>query len=57
MAEISAVRESIRALGPIFDDTFAEERQSALQAVIPLLSDPIQRIDDLTRKIHSGEIF
>jgi len=57
MAETAAVRDSVRALDPTFDDTFAEKRQLALQKVLPLLATPIDYIDGLTRRIQAGEIF
>lgn len=57
MAETTAVRDSIRALDPTFDDTFAERRLLALQKMLPLLAKPIDYIDGLTRRIEAGEIF
>jgi hypothetical protein len=57
MAETSAIRDSIRALDPTFEDTFAERRRQAYQKMLPLLAKPIDYIDGLTRRIQAGEIF
>jgi hypothetical protein len=57
MAEIGAVRDSVRALDPTFDETFAEKRRVALDKALPLLAKPIDHIDGLTRRIQAGEIF
>ncbi len=57
MAETSAIRESIRALDPTFEDTFVERRREAFQKVLPLLAKPIAHIDGLTKRIQDGEIF
>jgi hypothetical protein len=48
MAEIAAVRESIRALDPTFDDTLAEKRRIALKEALKAFATPIAYIDELS---------
>lgn len=57
MAELAAVRNAIKPLDPTFEDNFAVRRRLALQKVLPLLSEPIGRIETLIQRIHSGEIL
>ena len=57
MAEPGAIRDTVRALDPTFEDNFAERRRAAFQEILPMLEKPIAYIDGLTRKIQAGEIF
>ena len=57
MAETSAIRDTVRALDPTFEDTFVVRRREALDKVLPLLATPIDHINGLTRRIEKGEIF
>ena len=57
MAETGAIRDTVRALDPTFEDNFAERREVAFQKILPMLEKPIAYIDGLTRRIQAGEIF
>ena len=56
MAEITAVRESIRGLDPTFDETFAQKRQQALERVLPSAKSLIAALEAISQKLVSGEV-
>jgi hypothetical protein len=56
MAELSAIRETVRGLDPTFADTLAAKRQQASQNVLPLMKHTVVRLDELTRKLKAGEV-
>jgi hypothetical protein len=55
-AEVAAVRDSMKGLDPTFDDTFAMKRQQVLQKQLPSYGGLIFSLEEITRKLKSGEV-
>lgn len=56
MAEIAAVRESVKGLDPTFDDTLAAKREQVLKDILPSTKGLAFVLEEITRKLKDGEV-
>jgi len=56
MTELAAVRETVRALDPTFDDNLLAKRQQALAATLPAFAGSVDTLNFLVEKLKTDVI-
>jgi hypothetical protein len=56
MAEVSALRETVRGLDPTFADVLQQKRQEAARANASIEASVLSVFDETIRKLRDGEV-
>jgi hypothetical protein len=56
MAEVDALRETVRGLDPTFSDVMEQKRRASVEKTAPIVQAVIAHYDEIIRRLSSGEI-
>ena len=56
LAEVAALRETVRGLDPTFADVLKEKRSEMAQKNSPIVRDVIRSYDEILARLNAGEI-
>ena len=56
LTELVALRETVRALDPAFAEILEAQRKQAAKVAVPLISDNLERINEMIRLLNAGSV-